>query len=122
MNRIEGKIKDVFTTIFTEYQKIAEDGTIGMWLMSGQNDHYELSELEKEMKIVNNREFMIIKNDSKSYIDPSYYPDGYKITDSGVSKNIFWQEDKVIYNLHIFYPGDREADADEIITEWMNAF
>ena len=123
---IDSRINDMnvqtFTTIFTENQKIAEDGTIGMWLMSGQNDHYELSDLEKEMKVVNNREFMIIKNDSKSYIDPSYYPDGYKITDSGVSKNIFWQEDKVIYNLHIFYPEDREADAEEIITEWMNAF
>ncbi len=123
---IDGRINDmnvqIFTTIFTENQKIAEDGTIGMWLMSGQNDHYELSDLEKEMKVVNNREFMIIKNDFKSYIDPSYYPDGYKITDSGVSKNIFWQEDKVIYNLHIFYPEDREADAEEIITEWMNSF
>ena len=53
---IDGRINDMnvqtFTTIFTEYQKIAEDGTIGMWLMSGQNDHYELSNLKKEMKVI----------------------------------------------------------------------
>ena len=37
-------------------------------------------------------------------------------------KNVYWQENKVIYSLYINYPVSRENEADQLILDWMNSF
>ncbi len=55
---------------------------------------------------------------------PSYETD-YVIVNDNVeraTKNVFWQENKVIYMFGISYPKSREKEADKLIREWMNSF
>ena len=48
--------------------------------------------------------------------------------DGWTDKTVHWVEDKVIYQFHLTYfvidnnEAETEAEADEIITEWMKSF
>ena len=111
-------------TLFTDEQMESEDGTVSIWF-----SYTDDTDLKQEKMVANGREFLIIRDDLITISDdmiqvPSYETD-YVIVNDNVeraTKNVFWQENKVIYMFGISYPKSREKEADKLIREWMNSF
>lgn len=111
-------------TLFTDKQMESEDGTVSIWF-----SYTDDTDLKQEKMVANGREFLIIRDDLITISDdmiqvPSYESD-YVIVNDNVeraTKNVFWQENKVIYMFGISYPKSREKEADKLIREWMNSF
>ena len=111
-------------TLFTDKQMESEDGTVSIWF-----SYTDDTDLKQEKMVANGREFLIIRDDLITISDdmiqvPSYETD-YVIVNDNVeraTKNVFWQENKVIYMFGISYPKSREKEADKLIREWMNSF
>ena len=66
---------------------------------------------EMEEQNVNGRVFSVLKEQNTS--ENPYWEK---------SIDVFWQENGVIYTLHIVYPEDKETEANRIAEEWMKSF
>ena len=66
---------------------------------------------EMEEQTVNGRVFSVLKEQNTS--ENPYWEK---------SIDVFWQENGVIYTLHIVYPEDKETEANRITEEWMKSF
>ena len=120
----EGYSVQTFTTLYTEHQTISPDGTVGLYINT-HSDQVESSDLKESKIVENGREFLVIEQDSIQSFPGSYEPlqEGWTVdTREFFARNIFWQEDKVLYNLYVCYPTDMREEADEVIHEWMNSF
>ena len=109
---------------YTEHQTISPDGTVGLYINT-HSDQVESSDLKESRIVENGREFLVIEQDSIQSFPGSYepLPEGWTVdTREFFARNIFWQEDKVLYNLYVCYPTDMKEEADEVIHEWMNSF
>ena len=107
-------------TLFTENQRESDDGTVSIMFSYYSED----PDLKEEKKVVNGREFLIIREDLIK-APPVETEDEFPIVNADVeraSKSVFWQENKVIYLFTICYPLSRENEADQMIRKWMNSF
>ena len=111
-------------TLYTEHQTISPDGTVGLYFNT-YSEWAESSDLKEYKVVENSREFLVIEQVfRRTTPDASESLPEVETADTGIylARNIFWQEDKVLYNLYISYPTDMKEEADAVIHEWMHSF
>lgn len=96
----ESTVNYISTAILTTEYSFENSGIIGIaWNGVDFTSH---------MQIENGREFYVMNAEG--------------FAGEWLGKQVFWQENNVIYYLHVRYKIQDEKQADEVMLEWMNAF